>query len=95
MPQKNIKELVKNEEWQKVRKSLLGQWKEKPTWCCDQLKRYLGSISIASNDKLRVVMNYTTGSVFRAKVVTHPCVGQIRVQISVEIKKRKAKGKWD
>jgi hypothetical protein len=95
MAQKNIKELVKDPEWQRVRKSLLGNWKSRPTWCCGQLRKYLGSISTASNNKLRIVLNYTTGSVFRAKVITHPCVAQIRIQISSEIKKRKAMGKWD
>jgi len=34
--------LVRSEQWQAVRKSLLGQWKERPEWCCAQLRRYLG-----------------------------------------------------
>lgn len=95
MSKKPISELVKDKEWQKVRKSLLGNWKKKPQWCCNQLLKYLGSVSSASNDKLRIVMNYLTGSVFRAKVVTHPCAAKLRVQISAEIKKRKALKKWD
>lgn len=95
MPQKNIKELVKNEEWQKTRRSLLGNWKTKPEWCCQQLMKFLGSVSSASNDELRIVLNYTTGTVFRSKTITHPCVAKIRMQISSEIKKRKALKKWD
>lgn len=95
MPQKNIKELVKNEEWQKVRESLLGKWRNNPKWCCNQLIKFMGSISSTSNDKLRIVLNYTTGTVFRSKTITDSCVEKIRIKISSEIKKRKAMKRWD
>ena len=95
MAQKNIRELVKNAQWQNIRKSLLGNWRNRPDWCCSQLSRFMGSVSLASNDTLRIVLNYTTGSVFRSKTITAPCVGKIRMQISSEIKKRKAMKKWD
>ncbi len=62
---KPIKELVKNEEWQKVRRSLLGQWMKKPEWCCQQLRNYLGPINSTTDDKLRIIMNYLTGTAFR------------------------------
>jgi hypothetical protein len=86
--------LVRSEEWQNVRKSLLGQWKERPTWCCSQLKKYLGSVSSASNDKLKVVMNYLTGTGFRTGRIKHPCISALRTQISSERKRRVAKGSW-
>jgi CRISPR/Cas system-associated protein Csm6 len=86
--------LVRSEEWQKVRKSLLGKWKEKPEWCCAQLRKYLGSVSSASKDKLKVVMNYLTGSGFRTGKIKHPCVTKLRTEISMERKKRVAKGNW-
>jgi len=86
--------LVRSDEWQKVRKSLLGQWKEKPEWCCAQLRKYLGSVSSASKDKLKVVMNYLTGSGFRTGKIKHPCVTKLRTEISMERKKRVAKGTW-
>jgi len=89
---KPVRELVKDPEWQKVRKSLLGQWKEKPEWCCAQLKRYLGSNP--PNEKLKIVMNYLTGTGFRTGRISHPCITKIRSQISMEIKKRKAKGTY-
>jgi len=89
-----IKDIVKSPEWQKVRKSLLGQWSKRPMWCCTQLKNFLGSVSSTSNDKLRIVMNYLTGSGFRSGKIKHSCVTTIRTQISVEIKKRKAKKEW-
>ena len=90
----SISELVKNEEWQKVRRSMLGKWVAQPQWCCDQLTNYLGSITTTTNDKLRIVMNYATGSVFRTGKVKHPCVADIRRSISDEIKRRKQLKTW-
>ena len=90
----SIKDLVKDPEWQKIRKSLLGQWKSRPEWCCAQLRKYLGPISKTSNDKLKIVMNYLTGSGFRMGKIVHKCITELRTQISSEIKKRKAKNEW-
>lgn len=84
--------LVKSSSWQDVRKSMLGQWKEKPEWCCSQLRNYLGSLSTTSKDKLKVVQNYLVGSGFRMKKITNPCITKLRIQISMERKKRIAKG---
>lgn len=89
---KNV--LVKSEEWQKVRKSLLGQWKERPTWCCNQLKTYLGTIAHTSNDKIKVVQNYLTGTGFRIGKIKHKCISKLRMQLSMERNKRIAKGEW-
>lgn len=89
---KPVKELVKDPEWQKIRKSLLGQWKQRPEWCCAQLRKYLGSNP--SNEKLRIVMNYVTGTGFRTKRISHPCIDRIKSQVSMEMKKRKAKGTY-
>ena len=86
--------LVNDPKWQSVRKSLLGKWKETPTWCCSQLKRYLGSVSSANNDKIKIVMNYLTGSGFRTGKIKHTCISALRTQMSSEIKKRKAQKKW-
>ena len=88
---KPMKELVDNPEWQKVRKSLLGKWKEKPEWCCLQLINYLGNKSSTSDDKLRIVMNYITSSGFRLGIINPPCVLKLRGEISAEMKKRKFK----
>ncbi len=48
--------------------------------------------SSASTDKLNVVMNYLTGTGFRTGRIKHSCIQIIRTQISMERKKRKAKG---
>lgn len=89
---KNV--LVKSEEWQKVRKSLLGKWKENPTWCCNKLRKYLGNISNTSNDKIKVVQNYLTGTGFRTGKIKHACISQLRAQLSMERNKRISKGEW-
>jgi hypothetical protein len=89
---KNV--LVRSEEWQKIRKSLLGQWKERPDWCCAQLKKYLGPVNKTDNDKIKVIMNYLTGTGFRTGKIKPPCAVSLRQQLSSEIKKRKAQKKW-
>lgn len=86
--------LVSSDEWQAVRKSLLGNWKEKPEWCCSQLRKYLGALNKTSNDKIKVVMNYLVGSGFRTGRIKHPCISTLRSQMSSEIKKRKAQKSW-
>ena len=89
-----IKDIVKDPEWQKVRASLVGQWNLRPDWCCSQLKKFLGNISTTDKDNLRIVMNYLTGTGFRIGKIKHPCIIKIRSDISMEMKKRKAKGNW-
>jgi len=89
---KNI--LVNSAAWQKVRSSLLGQWKERPEWCCGQLRKYLGLINKTSNDKIKVVQNYLVGSGFRTGKIKHGCITKLRGQLSVERKKRQAQNRW-
>ncbi|MFW6225653.1 MAG: hypothetical protein ACOC3V_01675 [bacterium] len=84
-----MKELVKDKEWQKVRKKLLGNWKKQPEWCVNQLENYLGNIKNTPFKKLRIVMNYLTGTAFRMGKISHPKITTLRKKISVEIKRRK------
>ena len=86
--------LVGSAPWEATRKSLLGQWKDRPEWCCSQLKKYLGNVSSTSNDKIKVVMNYLTGTGFRTGRIKHTCISKLRTQMSSEIAKRKAKKQW-
>ena len=81
--------LVNSAEWQRVRKGLIGQWSKRPEWCCAQLRKYLGPIQRASNDKLDVVMNYLTGTGFRTGRIKHPCIQLLRSRISAERRRRK------
>lgn len=86
-----IRDLVKDEEWQKLRSSLVGTWKTYPERNCKLLRNYLGDIQTCSYEKLRIVMNYLTGSGFRMGIIKHPCISQLRKDISVEMKLRKIK----
>ncbi len=88
---KNIKELVKDPEWQKVRESLLGKWKSDESWCLQQLKNYLGDIHSTDIKKLYIVLNYLMGSAFRSGKLKSSEIQKLRTQISVEIKIRKMK----
>ena len=87
--------LVTDAGWITVRKSLLGQWATKPTWCCSQLRKYLGSITTTSNDKIKVTQNYLTGSGFRTGRIKHACISSLRKALSDERKRRMAAGKWN
>jgi hypothetical protein len=53
---KSIKQVVKNKEWQVLRKSMVGTWKHSPNQNLLKLNRYLGIRP--SEDKLRRVHNY-------------------------------------
>jgi len=86
--------LVGTPEWENTRKSLLGKWKDTPEWCCLQLRKFLGNVSSTSNDKIKVVMNYLTGTGFRTGRIKHKCITTLRTQMSSEIKRRKAKKEW-
>jgi len=86
--------LVGTSEWERVRKSLLGRWKENPESCCNQLRIFMGNVSYTSNDKIRVVMNYLTSTGFRTGRIKHPCITKLRSQMSSEIKIRKARKEW-
>ena len=89
-----VKELVKDASWQKTRISLLGKWKEQPNWCVSQLRKYLGNIHTCDDDKLRIIMNYLTGTSFRVGAISsrnNPSIPKLRAEISAELKKRKYK----
>lgn len=90
-----IQDIVKDQSWQAVRKSLLGNWSKRPEWCCAQLRKYLGSITSTRDEKIIRVMNYLTGTAFRMGKIKHACITKLRTQLSMERKKRKAKGTWN
>lgn len=91
---RKISEIVQRDDWQRVRKNLLGRWKTEPLDCCRELKLWLGPVSKASNDELRIMMNYLTGSAFRMGKIKHPCIQNIRNIVSQEINHRKTKNVW-
>lgn len=90
-----MRELVKDPKWQKIRITLKGNWKNNPEWCCKQIKKYINNdFDSASNNQIRILMNYVTASGFRIGIINHNCVKQIRKKLSNQIKKRKLENTW-
>jgi hypothetical protein len=89
-----MKFLVQDPSWQATRKRLVGAWTDKPEWACGELKKFVGQISKATPEKLRIVMNYLTGTGFRTGKIKHKCILHLRTQISMEMRKRKVKKEW-
>ena len=89
-----IREIVKNKEWQKIRKNLLGKWNKDPSYCCNQLTKFLGNIKTSDDKKLAIIANYLTGTAFRMGKIKHLCISKIRGEVFGEIKKRKISKKW-
>ena len=84
----SIVDLVKDPEWQKLRSSMVGTWKSNPTKNCKLLRNYLGNIKTCSYDKLRIVLNYLTGSGFRIGIIKHSCINKLLNEIRKELKNR-------
>ena len=78
---KPIKEIVKNREWQNLRKSFLGTWKKSPKSNIAELRKYLGKKPWTNYDKLRRVYNYLTGTGFRTKTINHPSIDKLREEV--------------
>lgn len=64
-----IQKVVKNQEWQSLRKSLLGKWKTQPEQNLSSLLNYLEE-ECYSPIRVRRVLNYLTGSGFRSGKIT-------------------------
>jgi hypothetical protein len=72
---KNIKQVVKNKEWQRLRKTMIGTWKKSPTQNLLKLKEYLKHTK--SKDKLRRVHNYLAA----LRGLHNPDIRRMRKQI--------------
>jgi len=90
---KTMQDIVDNPEWQKLRESFLETWKTNAPQNIQKLRRFLGNTSSTTNEKLLIVYNYLTGSVFRIGVVKHDSIDELKEEVREEIKKRKEAGK--
>lgn len=85
-----LPEEIKGEEWQSVRRSLLGKWKSDGCWCILQLIHYLGGPpEKAPMYKLLIVRNYLTGSAFRIGIISGPEIDCLLAEVRNEIQKRR------
>jgi hypothetical protein len=79
-----IQDIVNNEEWQAIRRSMVGTWKKTPEDNCKKLEEYLGDFS--DYYKLRRVLNYLTGSGFRLGIIQHPAIDTLREKVKQHLK---------
>lgn len=86
---RTIQELVKRDDWQKIRKSLIGQWNKEPEECLKKIKQWMGNVRMTNMDKLYIVLNYLTGTGFRTKAINYEPVTALKEEIKEEIKRRK------
>jgi hypothetical protein len=90
----NIKDIVQIPEWQKLRQSFIGKWKNQPEKNLEELKKFVGNISNLSNRRLRIVQNYLTGSAFRIGIISSPEISDFTNKIKEEVIGRKISGDW-
>ncbi len=68
-----IQKIVQREDWQKLRKSLVGTWKKTPYENTLKLRAWLDSPFRGDYYiKVRILLNYLTGSGFRLGIISHP-----------------------
>lgn len=72
MTTNNIKEVVNLPEWQELRKSLVGTWKETPINNVLKLREFLGDMTCPR--RLRIIHNYLTGTAFRIGRIRHDAI---------------------
>lgn len=90
----NIKDIVKLDEWQQLRESLVGTWKKIPEVNLQRLKDFGGDLNILSNRRLRILQNYLTGSAFRIGKIESEDITSFTNEIRLEVELRKKDGRW-
>lgn len=90
----NIKDIVKLDEWQILRESLVGTWKKIPEVNLQRLKDFGGDLNILSNRRLRILQNYLTGSAFRIGKIESDDITSFTNEIRLEVELRKKDGRW-
>lgn len=73
---KEVSKLVKDPTWQRLRESFVGTWKKTPEENVRKLKHFLGENP--SESKLRIVLNYLTGSGFRSGNIKNKSADALR-----------------
>lgn len=68
----DIRDVVKDERWQRIRGAFVGTWKKTPVGNVQELREYLYETDPVEYLRFRRVYNYLTGSAFRIGVISHP-----------------------
>lgn len=72
-----IRAIVNDERWQRLRASMVGTWKYKPAANVKRLRAYLRGVKTARHLRFKRVYNYLTGSGFRIGVISHPEIDKL------------------
>jgi hypothetical protein len=80
----DIKKIVDNPEWQELRGSLVGTWKNSPVVNVQKLRVYLGDFRDWL--KLKRVHNYLTGTAFRIGRIQHPEIDTLLNEVRLKLK---------
>lgn len=80
----DIKEIVNDPEWQALRQSFLGTWKQQAEENVAKLRQYLAEAKGDYALRRRRVHNYLTGSAFRIGMIVHPSIDQLLSEIRIE-----------
>lgn len=75
----DIRDVVRDAEWQALRGSFVGTWKRTPNENVLKLRAYLGDMKDPM--KLRRVLNYLTGSAFRIGIIDGPSISKLRDEV--------------
>lgn len=89
MVSEEVVKLVQREDWQKVRKSLLGKWKTDPEGNIRSLKKWLGPVTKATTNELRIMKNYID-ALARGGIKV-PSILPFKKQVEKELAKRRMK----
>lgn len=85
----DVVKLVQREDWQRVRKSLLGKWKTDPEGNIRALRKWLGPVSKATMGELRIMKNYID-ALSRGGIKV-PKISPLKESVEREIARRKIK----
>lgn len=77
----DIKIVVADPEWQRIRSSFVGTWKTNSAKNVEVLKKYVGKMD--DPFKVRRVLNYLTGSAFRMGIIHSAEIEKLRNQIRI------------
>lgn len=79
----NIKTVVADAEWQEIRVSFLGTWKDEKKARANVLVLREYVEPFANPWKVRRALNYLTGSAFRMGIISSPEIRQLREEVQI------------
>lgn len=88
----DIRKVVDLPEWQELRKSLVGTWTKTPQENVKKLRDFGGDLS--DSRRVRILLNYLTGSGFRIGIISSPEISKFRDEVREAWKKIDPSNHW-